>query len=162
MRIGRRRLFLVGLGVAVVGSLGGPGVGVTTRSASETPAASIANKVNALMAQMTIDEKLGQLQQQVPQLPGVLETQARNGMLGAVLDLTGATNHNGGAIHFGLDGKLCTSRSSSAWTPSMGTAPSFQSRLGRRAASIPASAVPMPRWELTSRRTTASSRCSHR
>src|SRR5450755_2524852 len=71
-----------------------PGVGVTTRSASETSAASVANKVNALMAQMTIDEKLGQLQQQVPQPPGVLETQAKNGMLGAVLDLTGATNIN--------------------------------------------------------------------
>jgi beta-glucosidase len=89
VRSGGRRFFLVGLGVAVIGSLGGTGAGLTTRSAAQSPATSIANKVTALMAQMTIDEKLGQLQQQVPYL-GALEPQAKAGMLGAVLDLTGA------------------------------------------------------------------------
>ncbi len=145
MRSGRRRLFLVGLGLAVVGSLGGPGAGVTTRSASETPAAAIANKVSALMAQMTIDEKLGQLQQQVPQLPGVLETQARNGMLGAVLDLTGATNINAlqhvavdqSRLHIPLIFGLDTIHGYSTIFPiPLGEASSFDPSIGRTDASV--------------------------
>ena len=145
MRSGRRRLFLVGLGLAVVGSLGGPGVGVTTRSASETSAASIANKVNALMAQMTIDEKLGQLQQQVPQPPGVLETQAKNGMLGAVLDLTGATNINAlqhvavdqSRLHIPLIFGLDTIHGYSTIFPiPLGEASSFDPSIGRTDASV--------------------------
>ena len=94
MGSGRRGFFLVALGLVVVGSLGAPGGGLATRSAAESPADSTRHKVDALISKMTLDEKLGQLQQQVPQPPGVLEAQAAQGKLGAVLDLTGAASIN--------------------------------------------------------------------
>jgi beta-glucosidase len=145
VRSGRRRFFLVGLGLAVVVSLGGTGAGLTTRSVAETPAASIAHKVSALMAQMTIDEKLGQLQQQVPQPPGVLEAQAKAGMLGAVLDLTGAANINAlqhvavdqSRLHIPLIFGLDTIHGYSTIFPiPLGEASSFDPTIGRTDASV--------------------------
>ncbi len=145
MRSGRRRFFLVGLGLAVVVSLGGTGAGLTARSVAETPADSIAHKVSALMAQMTINEKLGQLQQQVPQPPGVLEAQAKAGMLGAVLDLTGAANINAlqhvavdqSRLHIPLIFGLDTIHGYSTIFPiPLGEASSFDPTIGRTDASV--------------------------
>lgn len=145
MHSGRRRLFLVGLGLVIVGSVGGPGGGLTTRSAAETPAEITRHKVDALMTKMTLAEKLGQLQQQVPQPPGVLETQAKKGMLGAVLDLTGADNINAlqhvavdqSRLHIPLIFGLDTIHGYSTIFPiPLGEASSFDPSIGRTDASV--------------------------
>jgi beta-glucosidase len=91
MRFLRRSLPLIAGAIVTAGSLVIPPGGLTTASDS-TPTASA--RAAALLSKMTLDEKLGQLQQQVPQPPGVLEGQAAQGKLGAVLDLTGAANIN--------------------------------------------------------------------
>jgi beta-glucosidase len=62
MRSGRVRSFLIGLGLVLVGTFGGPGGGVVTRSVAETPEDNTQHHVNALLAKMTLDEKLQQLQ----------------------------------------------------------------------------------------------------
>ncbi len=88
MRFGRRSLLLIAVTVA---SLAIPSGGSTTAT---DPTSSASARAAALLSKMTLDEKLGQLQQQVPQPPGVLEAQAAQGKLGAVLDLVGAANIN--------------------------------------------------------------------
>jgi beta-glucosidase len=94
VRPGRQRFLLFAAGFAALTSLGAPqGIGAGS-GPPVSASADVEHRIDALMARMTVDEKLGQLQQQVPQAPGVLEAQAAAGKLGAVLDLVGAHDIN--------------------------------------------------------------------
>jgi beta-glucosidase len=69
-----------------------------TRTAHLTKA-QIADKVNALIAKMTVAEKFGQLEMSGPQGPNgtagdVLTQEARNGQVGSILDMVGVQNIN--------------------------------------------------------------------
>ena len=62
MRNRRFRGFLVVLGLVIVGSVASPGSGLTTSSVAATPEANAEHGVQTLLAKMTLDEKLQQLQ----------------------------------------------------------------------------------------------------
>jgi beta-glucosidase len=100
----RRR---IGFGVAVAAFVAAvvlvaSGFSSPSRAARTSPAAAqsarakaIGAKVNALLAKMTVAEKFGQLEMSGPTTPlSTLKSEARQGKIGSVLDLTGVSNIN--------------------------------------------------------------------
>ena len=75
-----------------------PAAGTIRATSLTTSQESISAKVSALLARMTVAEKFGQLEMAGPDgpngTPGDLLTEAKNGQIGSVLDLTGVSQIN--------------------------------------------------------------------